>query len=753
MDQANLLSPWRYRLAFLAMAVAVPVSIYFIARQKRRSVKFKKYGGEGYVGKEVHLKEHAPRSTRRYRDMYYQLHHLEHHPDILQPARDELLSLLAQGLAITLELPKSQSILSLGTYTKEALLGYLDRKQAEVQSEWVRYQDRRKQGEGPTMFPNETIAKEWLVHHAPHKFVDGAWLGHIHKINTPFRFRGITREVWQVLSEELGDGDLSKHHVTLYRQLLDSIGCPLPVAHTEEFVNMPEWDQVDNYGAWEDAVGQLVISLFPDEFLPEILGFNMHFEAVKLDTMQAAYELKALGINPYYFLIHISIDNADSGHTAMATHAVTKYLDLIRRIEGEEGVQKAWKRIQTGYIMSQTLGDGSPKLHKDTAAHPNPAILINPLSEQLIEIFKAKAAVSQKFHYQSKVRIGSYALSEWLNPSMWEGADGRQQIHLLNVLSQTKPWVAAGNSERSRILKELSWGGRMFGAFTESEVAIFRSWIDSLGPKSSDWLYWEFTGQKPIVSAEALLQRESLPFHPIIPSGDLSNTPFGHADTIDVDFLSEWKSFRERSFPVLSSEQLPYAIPLWFGHVALLEGFVNTPSQTSSPLYACVIRLLRAQAGFEMESDIVAGMDEFKRPYRTSLADIGLLLFATYDNWGSGANFMEILQFISKRQKSPVALQIAEPLLVVSAHHESNTGLLLGLAAAFMQLKDMVKPLYYIHDDMRSVLGQIMVRETSCIEECAGILKESDPEQYKLMGAGLKLGQEYLERYLSLSTG
>lgn len=683
--------------------------------------------------------------------MYYQLHHLEHHPDVLQPARDELLSLLSQGLAITLELPKAQSILSIDTYTKEGLLSYLNDKQAEVQSEWVRYQDRRKQGQGPTMFPNESIAKEWLVHHAPHKFVDGAWLGHIHKISTPFHLRGITRDVWQVLSEELGDGDLSKHHVTLYRELLDSIDCSLPVAHTKEFVDMLEWDQVDNYGAWEDAVGQLVISLFPNEFLPEILGFNMHFEAVKLDTMQAAYELKGLGINPYYFLIHISIDNADSGHTAMATHAVTRYLDLIRSTEGEEAVQKAWKRIQTGYIMSQTLGDGSPKLRKDTAAHPNPAILINPLSGQLMDIFKAKAAVSQKFHYQSKVHIGSYALSEWLDPALWEAADGRQQIRLLNILSQAKPWVVAGNSEKSRILKELSWGGRMFGAFTESEAAIFRSWIDSLGPKSSDWLYWEFTGQKPVASDEALLMREPLPSHPIIPSGDLSNTPFGNADTMKVDFENEWKSFRQSSFRELSAEQLPHAIAMWFAHVGLLEGFVNTPSQTSSPLYACVIRLLRAQAGFEMESDIVAGMDEFRRPSYTSLVDIGLELLKTYEPEACPFDMMELVRTIALRQMSRTTLNMVEPLLVVSAHHESNPGMLLGLAAAFMRLKDMVKTSDYLNPEVRAALDSIMVREMVCIEECAGILKETDPVQYKLMGAGLKLGHGHLEQCWLLS--
>lgn len=291
----------------------------------------------------------------------------------------------------------------------------------------------------------------------------------------------------------------------------------------------------------------------------------------------------------------------------------------------------------------------------------------------------------------------------------------------------------------------------MFGAFTESEVAIFRSWIDSLGPKSPDWLYWEFTGQGPVASHEALLQDALLPFHPIIPSGDLSGTPFGQAHTIDIEFQSEWKSFREDSFRGLSVEQLPQAILLWFAHVGLLEGFVNTPSQTSSPLYACVIRLLRAQAGFEMESGIVAGMDEIKRPSHTSLVDIGLVLLEAYEPGFFPFDMMELVRRMAENQMIPTAVSMVEPLLVVSAHHESNMGLLLGLAAAFMRLKDMVKASKYLNETALSALDGIRAREVACIEECAGILRETDPEQYKMLGAGLLLGLEYLEKCFAFS--
>jgi hypothetical protein len=124
-----------------------------------------------------------------------------------------------------------------------------------------------------------------------------------------------------------------------------------------------------------------------------VLGLNLHFEGVTLETLAGARELRELGLDPYYFVLHVSIDNADSGHTAMVVHTVVKYLAHVRRCSrsssrcrgshfadgieindsGDEeenddadddddedatakaAVQQAWKRIQAGYILSAGL--------------------------------------------------------------------------------------------------------------------------------------------------------------------------------------------------------------------------------------------------------------------------------------------------------------------------------------------------------------------------------------------------------------
>ena len=71
---------------------------------------------------------------------------------------------------------------------------------------------------------------------APVKYVDGAWLGYINKITLPFALRPVVKNSWQVLSEELGDGDLDKNHAQVYRELMKSVPLNLPAADTADFI-------------------------------------------------------------------------------------------------------------------------------------------------------------------------------------------------------------------------------------------------------------------------------------------------------------------------------------------------------------------------------------------------------------------------------------------------------------------------------------------------------------------------------------
>lgn len=686
--------------------------------------------------------------------MFFQLQHLEDHVNVLEAAREELLAMFSRAASLALKQPEA-NILSISQYDAKSVQAFLDNEHEKVLAKWGRYLQRRQEGQGPELFATTEEAKLWLVQQAPVKFVDGAWLAHIHKITTPFILRGVTKAAWQILSEELGDGDLSKHHVYLYRQLLKDVGCPLPDGHSADFIKSSVWDGVNNHGAWEAAVGQLLISLFPNEFLPEILGFNMHYELITLETMQATHELKGLGINPYYFLIHIAIDNADSGHTAMAMHTVTRYLDMIRATEGDAALEQAWKRVQIGYTLSQTLG--SSHVHDKAVASSavsrsfaDTDTQVDRLGARLIDIFKAKASVSHQFHCQSRVRIGGQRLAEWLAPNNWTHSHPQQHLKLLKALSQTKPWIYPGASGKSLLVRELSWEGRMFGAFTHDEVIVLTEWIDSLSPKNDAGLYWSFTGRPLLASQKAVAElQDPARHHPAVIPAMAGETDPGifEAGIQEADFDSELGN-KQRLLASPSNARLPDVIALWFAHIGLLENTINTPSRTASPLYASILRLLRAQAGFAIETHNVAGMDEMKRLPCPSLVDIGLELVAS-TGWPVNAkpsSLHDVLLLTSSQGQDEESAELTHNMLRWSARPNANLGLLLGLALAFLELKLAVASApTLLTNESRLILDAIVTRESQSLEECARELRSTDAAHYAQMVRGYQMGKSALE--------
>ncbi|PWY86278.1 hypothetical protein BO70DRAFT_288869 [Aspergillus heteromorphus CBS 117.55] len=739
----------------LPLAVLLPAVFYYFGISKKGGsfTSIDKIQPAQEV-KKSRSKPTAPKPVQWYRDLFYQLQHLEDHPAVLEPARDELLAMFSRGISLALERPQG-SIFSIEQYDAKGIWSFIEGEHEKVLTEWTSYLERRKQGQSPELFATTQAAKAWLVQQAPVKFVDGAWLAHTHKITTPFALRHVTKDAWQVLSEELGDGDLSKHHVYLYRQLLKEIGCPLPEGHSADFIKPAHWDGVNNRGAWEAAVGQLLISLFPNEFLPEILGFNMHYELITLDTMRAAHELKALGINPYYFLIHISIDNADSGHTAMAIHAVTRYLDMVRATEGEVALEQAWKRVQVGYTLSQTLGSVSHerKTSSSSITVTTPNIPLDPLSARVIGIFKAKASVSHQFHCHSRARIGGQTLAQWLAPSMWTDPHPQQHLDLLTALSQAKPWIYPGSSSKSLLVRELSWEGRMFGAFTLDELAALTAWIDSLSPDNSAWLYWGFTYRAPLSSKAAVGElQDPTRHHPVVPpfDSDITDAAESLLTTESQEPDSELR-IEHQPLAVLSSDQLPDVVALWFAHIGLLENTINAPSQTASPLYASILRLLRAQAGFAVEAHIVAGMDEMKRLSCPSLVNIGLEL-VSHAGWGPGAtpsSLEDVLQITGRHGQRLESARLAHRMLRWGARPGANLGLLLGLALAFLELKDAVaRTPGLLEPESRVILEAIVARERQSLGECAQELRGVDGAQYKRLVGGYRFGRSALEKCL-----
>jgi len=101
------------------------------------------------------------------------------------------------------------------------------------------------------------------------------------------------------------------------------------------------------------------LSSFSIEFLPELLGLNMAIELSGLGKsyMSLVDDWNYWGIDPSIANIHISIDNAASGHTFLAKKAIKLYMDELINITADRAsLDKHWRRIYTGYASLRFVG-------------------------------------------------------------------------------------------------------------------------------------------------------------------------------------------------------------------------------------------------------------------------------------------------------------------------------------------------------------------------------------------------------------
>ncbi|MCJ1424504.1 hypothetical protein MMC29_002392 [Sticta canariensis] len=660
-----------------------------------------------------------------HKDLYYMLQNLEHHPEVLPQSRDLLISLFSETLTSACKEP-DLGILRVKHYTPENLAAFLQREQDETMQKWEQYMARRWAGCPTEMFQDREEAKWWLRQIAPVKYVDGAWLGHINKITTPFALRRITKDAWQVLSEELGDGDLSKNHVHVYRELMKEIESELPEGDTPDFIHPRH--KMDEPQVWKAAIVQLLISLFPHEFLPETLGFNLHYEGITLETLKAAKELEELKLNAYYFVLHISIDNADSGHTAIAMHTVTEYISHIEATHGNAAAQDAWKRVQAGYILSEHLPTtpDCPSM-KTSAIHRFPS---SESERDVIQVFRAKAPVAHKIHCSSRLKIGRRTLVDWLKPE--DFVSQRWQRDFLHDLSNTRTWVRKGDGHRSKLVQEISWPGKMFGSFTQTEVEIVKKWIDSLANPDVQ-SYWTFVGRTKVPADRVCQYRDIRADYPVfspIPSEDFPSLPSISASLLPFPILGS-------TITTAAGPNLSKMLPLWFTHPCLLESFVCIPARTATDTGSSVTRLLRAQYGFDAEGPGVAGMDEARRPKAFGLVEIGLEM-VTRSELSAPSSLRDVLQTWPSK--------FALLMLHLSMRPIENRGLLIGLACAFVGLQDAIaSSTHLLSSGSREALEQMVRRERESLEFCLEELRHHDKQRYHEACRGFCLGRTEIE--------
>ncbi|ORL62948.1 iron-containing redox enzyme family protein [Pseudomonas putida] len=307
------------------------------------------------------------------------------------------------------------------------------RHAAKVARDHAAYLQARRKGAPRRYFANRAQALWFLQQVAPTKAVDGAWLqGLLPQWPDP-RYHGLIR----TYLEELGDGDPRCNHVLIYQRLLSRLGClePLPLA-PERYLQ----------GAVQLALGQNT-----EAFLPEVIGYNLGYEQPPLHLLITTYELAELGIDAHYFQLHVTIDNAASGHAHKAIQA-------LRQLWPADDGEGFYQRVRRGYRLND-LGTDTPRL-----------IASFDLEGELLAALERKRAFGQMMH-SDHCRLQGRTVNDWLSET--DAMPG-----FLKAL-QSQGWVRRGEDPaRSRLWKLIEGpAAAMFGVFSAYEKQLWHDWI------------------------------------------------------------------------------------------------------------------------------------------------------------------------------------------------------------------------------------------------------------------------------------
>ena len=366
-------------------------------------------------------------ATQPSRELYFALFR-DVDDEARMAAADYLRSQLEAAAALPCDLPQDP----------RDLQSWLEQRTARVGRQYQAYLQQRRAGAPRRYFSGKAHALHFLRGVAPTKLVDGAWLyGLLQRWDDP-RFTLLI----QTYLEELGEGRPEKNHVVLYRKLLASQGCD-------------DWQQLDDEHFVQGAI-QLALAEHAERFLPEIIGFNLGYEQLPLHLPITAYELTELGIDPYYFTLHVTVDNADSGH---AKKAVQSLLDAWPQVaDGAE----FYRRVRAGYRLNE-LGASTVSVIGDF-----------DLQREVLRIFEKKAGVGQ-FVHSDYCRFEGRTVNQWL-------AEPERVASFLAVLEQ-RGWIRHGQDPRESRFWQLIVGEQapMFGVFSAHEQQLIHDWI------AADW--------------------------------------------------------------------------------------------------------------------------------------------------------------------------------------------------------------------------------------------------------------------------
>ncbi|MEO6825252.1 MAG: iron-containing redox enzyme family protein [Nitrosospira sp.] len=377
---------------------------------------------------------------------------------LLNPAPDHL-TLARSRIYLSRQLEAAKRVNADIPRDLEALSSWIDANTLHAGNQYAEYLKTRKAGGPRHYFVNKSHALYFLKSVAPTKLVDGAWLYGLLEHWDDGRYSDLIR----IYLEELGEGVPDKNHVVIFKQLLASHGCD-------------QWKNLSDAHYVQGAI-QLSLAYHADAFLPEAIGFNLGYEQLPLHLLISAYELNELGIDPYYFTLHITVDNAVSGHAKKALHG------LFDALPGIANRKAFFQRVINGFNLN-SLGASTNSIIDDFDHR-----------QELLAIFATKSIVGAQMH-SDYCRVAGKSVNQWLS-------DLTQIPAFLDSLEQVG-WIRRHrNPEESRFWKLLQGEqAQMFGVFNAYERQVVYDWIaGNWVPKKSDQLtlkrrQWQLRAQK-----------------------------------------------------------------------------------------------------------------------------------------------------------------------------------------------------------------------------------------------------------------
>ncbi|EJL02183.1 hypothetical protein PflQ2_2779 [Pseudomonas fluorescens Q2-87] len=363
------------------------------------------------------------------RQSYERLLHAPDDADKQTLAQALLQSCLEQASALPQDMPDDPA----------ALQAWVEQHSAGVARQYAEYLERRKSGGPREFFTSKAHALYFLQAVAPTKLVDGAWLYGVLKHWHDHRFEGLLC----TYLEELGDGYPAQNHVVIYRKLLAEHG-------------LPDAPDIDDERYLQGAV-QLALGYAGDEYLPEVIGYNLGYEQLPLHLLISAYELTELEIDPYYFTLHVTIDNASTGHAHKAVQSLMQLMPM------EADREAFWRRVTLGYRLND-LGQGSRAIIESFDVY-----------REVLDMLERKRPFGQHMH-SDYCKFEGKTVNQWLAvPGQLEG--------FLEAL-QGKGWIKRHQDPQDSRFWTLieGAGAAMFGVFSPYEKQLLHDWI------AGDWL-------------------------------------------------------------------------------------------------------------------------------------------------------------------------------------------------------------------------------------------------------------------------